>query len=225
MRQLIIRVIVAASLLISGLAAGAAPPETRLTPPKSGPVTVAFVVSDGTTLIDLAGPMQVFDQIQAPGVAFVSFTVSQSRQPIKAGSLTIVPDYIFADAPRADIVVVPAQSGNTPPYFDYLRRMASRGALMLSICTGVSKFAHAGLLDGLQATSHHDYIDRLQELFPKIHFLPDQAWVHSAPRIYTAGGETSGIELALHIVELYFGHTAAVKTARYMDYRGPDWQS
>jgi len=48
--------------------------------------------------------------------------------------------------------------------------------------------------------------------------------VHSAPMIYTAGGEMSGIELALHIVELYFDHDVAVKTARYMEYRGPKWQ-
>ena len=54
--------------------------------------------------------------------------------------------------------------------------------------------------------------------------LRDKAWVHSAPRVYTAGGETSGIELSLHIVELYYDHDMAVKTARYMEYRGPDWQ-
>jgi transcriptional regulator GlxA family with amidase domain len=224
MRALIIRLIFAVMLLGPALAAGAFPPEARLLLPKSGPVQVAFVVSSGTTLIDIAGPMQVFDQIQAPGVPFNVFTVSQSRQPVDAGSLTIVPDYSFGEAPRADIVVVGAQSGSSPPYLEYLRRMAAGGSLMLSVCTGASKFAQAGLLEGLQATSHHDYIEPLQKLYPKVHFLPDQAWVHSAPRIYTAGGETSGIELALHIVELYYGRSVAVKTARYMDYRGPDWQ-
>jgi transcriptional regulator GlxA family with amidase domain len=224
MQALIIRLIIALTLLGSAWPAAAVPPEARLMLPKSRPVQVAFVVSPGTTLIDVAGPMQVFDQIQEPGVPFNVFTVSQSRRPVDAGSLTIVPDYSFEDAPRADIVVVAAQSGRSPPYLEYLRRMAAGGSLMLSVCTGVSKFAQAGLLDGLQATSHHDYIEPLQKLFPKVHFLPDQAWVHSAPRIYTAGGETSGIELALHIVELYYGHAVAVKTARYMDYRGPDWQ-
>jgi transcriptional regulator GlxA family with amidase domain len=224
MRTLIIHLIISATLLCSACAAGAAVPEARLMLPKSGPVQVAFVVSPGTTLIDLAGPMQVFDQIQAPGVPFNVFTVSQSRLPVSAGSLTIVPDYSFDNAPRADIVVVPAQSGDSAPYLAYLRRMAARGTLMLSVCTGASKFAQAGLLDGLQATSHHDYIEPLQKLYPRVHFLPDQAWVHSAPRIYTAGGETSGIELALHIVQLYYGRTVAVKTAHYMDYRGPDWQ-
>lgn len=219
------RLTIMGALLAFACAAAAAPPETRLTLPKSRPVKVAFVVSDGTTLIDVAGPMQVFGEIPAPGAPFLTFTVSQSRQPIKADSLTILPDYTFDNAPGADIIVVGAQSGNSPPYLDYLRRMAGRGTLILTVCTGVSKLARAGLLDGLKATSHHDYIQMLQQMFPKVHFLRDQAWVHSAPRIYTAGGETSGIELALHIVELYYGRAVAVSTARSMDYRGPDWQS
>ena len=219
------RLIVVAMALLTTCAA-AAPAEMRLTLPKAGVVKVAFVVSDGTTLIDVAGPMAVFDQVQSPGTTgFQTFTVSETRKPIKVGTMTITPDYTFGDTPEADIVVVGAQSGNSPPYLDYLRRMAARDRLMVSVCTGVSKFAQAGILDGLEATSHHDFIESLQKRFPKVHFLRDKAWVHSAPTIYTAGGETSGIELALHIVELYFDHDVAVKTARYMEYRGPDWQS
>jgi transcriptional regulator GlxA family with amidase domain len=220
------RLIVSVMLFLATCAA-AAPAEIPLALPGSGSVKVAFVVSNNATLIDVVGPMQVFDQIQAPPgkPEFETFTVSQTRDPIKIGTMTVVPDYTFADAPEADIVVVGAQSGNSPPYLDYLRLMATRGRLMLSVCTGVSKFAQAGILDGLQATTHHDYTEMLQKLYPKVHFMPDTAWVRSAPRIYTAGGETSGIELALHIVELYFDHDVAVKTARYMDYRGPAWQN
>ena len=203
-------------------------PEAKLTLPKSGIVTVAFVISDGATLIDDAGPMQTFEQAQSPGTTgFKSFTVSATRSPIKAGELTVIPDYTFDDAPDADIVVVGAQSGrpSREPYRAYLRRMAARGRLMLSVCTGVSLFADAGLLDGLEATSHHDFIDRLQKDFPKVRWIRDRAYVHSAPMIYTAGGETSGFELALHIIELYWNHDVAVKTARSMEYRGPAWQS
>jgi transcriptional regulator GlxA family with amidase domain len=221
MREIILGALLALLVVVPSRAAE----EARLTLPKSGTVMVAFVVSDNATLIDIAGPMQVFDQVQSPGTtSFRTFTVSQTRAPIHAGTMTIVPDYTFADAPEADIVVLGAQSGNTAPYLDYLRRMNTGGKLMLSVCTGVSKFAQAGILDGLEATSHHDFIDQFQTRFPKIHFVRDKAWVHSAPRIYTAGGETSGIELALHIVELYFDHATAVRTARYMEYRGPAWQ-
>lgn len=199
--------------------------EAKLVLPKSGVAKVAFVISDRATLIDIAGPMQTFDQVQSPGTTgFETFTVSETRNPIKAGKLTIVPDYTFDDVPDADIVVVGAQTGDNEKYLGYLRSMNSRGKLLLSVCTGVSKFAQAGLLDGLEATSHHDFIESFQNKFPKIHFLKDMDYVHSAPKIYTAGGETSGIELALHIIELYFDHDVAVKTARYMEYRGPKWQ-
>jgi transcriptional regulator GlxA family with amidase domain len=200
-------------------------PEAKLTMPKSGIAKVAFVVSPDATLIDLVGPMQTFDQAQAPGKeGFETFTVSESRTPLKSGNLTIIPDYTFENAPDPDIVVVGAQRGDNENYMGYLRRMNERGKLMLSVCTGAAKFAQAGILDGKEAATHHDYVDSLQQKYPKVHFVRDKAWVHSAPTIYTAGGEMSGIELALHIVELYYDHDVAVKTARYMEYRGPDWQ-
>jgi len=200
-------------------------PDIKLTLPKSGTVKIAFVISDRATLIDIAGPMQTFDQVQSAGTTgFETFTVSEAKEPLKAGTLTIVPDYTFSDAPDPDIVVVGAQTGNNDKYLGYLRQMTARGKLMLSICTGVSKFAQAGILDGKDATSHHDYIAEFQKRFPKVNFVSNRAWVHSAPMIFTAGGETSGIELALHIIELYFDHDVAVKTARYMEYRGPAWQ-
>jgi len=212
------------SLLVAGLAA--AQEEAKLALPASGVAKVGFIVSKDTTLIDVAGPMAVFDQVPdpAPNRGFQTYTVSESRAPIKAGTLTIVPDYTFADAPDFDIIVEPAQRGNSGPYLDYIRRMTQRGKLMLSVCTGVNQFAAAGLLDGKEATSHHDFIDGFEKKYPKVQWLREKAYVHSAPRIYTAGGETSGIELALHIVELYYDHDMAVKTARYMEYRGPNWQ-
>jgi transcriptional regulator GlxA family with amidase domain len=214
------------AFIISGLLVGTAKADDmKFSPPKSGVVRVAFVVSDQATLIDIAGPMQVFDQVQSPQpLKFKTFTVSESRAPIHAGTMTIVPDFTFESAPESDIVVVGAQSGDSGPYLAYLRQTAARGKLVLSVCTGVRQLAQTGLLDGLNATSHHDFIDQFQQRFPKIHFVRDVPYVHSAPMIFTAGGETSGIELALHITELYLGHDAAVKTARYMEYRGPDWQ-
>jgi len=223
-------------------------PERPLAPPKSRPIKVALLISQNTTLIDIAGPLQTFGQVRARAPAgfvagpdnlevqpdgtyfpFQTYTVSETRTPIHAGAtaqahLTITPDYTFEDAPEPDIVVVGAQSGKDENYLGYLRRMANDGKLVLSVCTGVGQIAQAGLLDGRYATSHHDFISQFQQRYPKIHWVADKAYVHSAPMIYTAGGETSGFELALHIVELYFGRDAAVATARSMEYRGPAWQ-
>jgi transcriptional regulator GlxA family with amidase domain len=218
-----------ALLIASGHVAGSTPqpeaPEEKLQLPGTGVLKAAFVVSERFTLIDVAGPMQVFDQVQAPGTEGIqTFTVAETKTPITVHGITIVPQYTFDTAPEADIIVVGAQTSKTPKFYDYLRNNSKNGKLMLSVCTGAFKFASAGLLDGLQATTHRDYIDDFARQFPRVSPLRNRAWVHSAPRIYTAGGETSGIELALHITELYWGHDVAVKTARYMEYRGPDWQ-
>ncbi len=198
--------------------------EAKLTLPKSGVGKIAFVISNQATLIDIAGPMTVFDQVQSPGTTgFETFTVSETRNPVKVGTVTIIPDYTFDNVPEADIVVVGAQTGETENYLNYFRRMKNSGKLLLAICTGVSKLADAGIMDGLEATTHHDFIDKLQKEYPKVSFVRDVDYVYSAPMVYSAGGETSGVELALHIVELYFDHDVAVKTARYMEYRGPKW--
>ncbi len=48
-------------------------------------------------------------------------------------------------------------------------------------------------------------------------------YVQSDPHIFTSGGLTSGIDLALHLVELRFGQQAAERTAEFMEYKGKDW--
>lgn len=217
-----------AALIVSGNAVAYTPqpeaPEQKLQLPGTRVLKAAFVVSDRFTLIDVAGPMQVFDQVQAPGTEGIqTFTVAETKAPITVKGITIIPQYTFDSAPEADIIVVGAQASKTPKFYDYLRNNSKNGKLMLSVCTGAFKFASAGLLDGLKATTHRDYIDELARQFPSVSVVPNRAWVHSGPRIYTSGGETSGIELALHITELYWDHEVAVKTARYMEYRGPDW--
>ena len=218
-----------AALIGSGYTAAYTPkpeaPEQRLQLPSTGVLKAAFVVSERFTLIDVAGPMQVFDQVQAPGTEGIqTFTVAETKAPIAVNGITIIPQYTFDTAPEADIIVVGAQASQTTKFYEYLRNNRKNGKLMLSVCTGAFKFASAGLLDGLPATTHRDYIDQFARQFPNVSVARNRAWVHSAPRIYTAGGETSGIELALHITELYWNHDVAVKTARYMEYRGPDWQ-
>jgi transcriptional regulator GlxA family with amidase domain len=93
------------------------------------------------------------------------------------------------------------------------------------VCTGARKLALSGLLDGKQATTHHDFIADFRVSYPKVHWLDSQRFVRAGDRLYTAGGLTSGIELALHLVAQRFGQQTAQATADYMEYRGRDWQS
>ena len=116
-------------------------------------------------------------------------------------------------------MVVGAQGGRSKQMLDWLRRAAARSQVLMSVCTGAYKLAMAGLLDGKKAATHHDFQDDFQKRFPKVSLERGVRYVQSDPVIFTAGGLTSGIDLALHVVELYFGRAAAARTAQYMEYR------
>jgi transcriptional regulator GlxA family with amidase domain len=201
---------------------------TALTPRANGPIKVAFVLSEGATVIDFSGPWEVFQDTDVP-TPFELFTVAPSRTPIRTSGngshgISIIPDYTFADAPEPDLIVIGAQYGGAG-LSEWLQKLHADNKIILSVCTGAFKLAQAGLLDGLPATTHHDFVDKLAAAFPKVQVKRSVRYVQSGPRIYTAGGLTSGIDLALHIVEGYFGHDVAQKTADYMEYQGTGWTS
>ena len=89
----------------------------------------------------------------------------------------------------------------------------------MSVCTGAFVLGRAGLLDGRTATTHHDFWDEFQQRFPKVTLQRGSRFVEHE-RIATAGGLTSGIDLALRVVERYYGRETAVATAAYMEYEG-----
>jgi putative intracellular protease/amidase len=205
----------------------------RLTSPANGEtIGVAFVLTDEAVMIDFAGPWEVFQDVMLPSRGaemsmqhpFRPYTVSDGRTPIHASDgMRIVLDYTFDDAPAPKIVVVPAQSGRSPKMLSWLRKMSTQSDIVMSVCTGAFVLADAGLLDGKTATTHHNSYDRLHELFPRITVERNMRYVQSDPVIFTAGGLSSGIDLALHVVELYFGRELAQDTANQMEYEGKGW--
>lgn len=194
--------------------------------PAGRPMTVAFVVTTGANVMDFAGPWEVFQDAGGPpdgGRAFALYTVSDSKEPIvMTGGLRVVAEHTFADAPKPDIVVVGAQRGSDA-MLEWLTR-ASTEATVLSICTGAFKVARLGLFDGLPATTHHDFFDRMEKQFPKVKLQRGVRWVQASDRLYSAGGLTSGIDLALHIVAKLLGDAAAERTAFYMEHSGDGWK-
>ena len=206
-----------------------------LTPPKTGAIPVAFVLTEGSTVIDFAGPWEVFQDVMVPSrgsshdeqMPFQLYTVGDSPTAITAsGGLKIVPDYSFDTAPKPRIVVVGAQRGSEK-LTAWLKKVAAdpETDVVMSVCTGAFKLAGAGLLDGKAATTHHDFLDRFAQQYPKVKLQRGLRFVESDAHTFTAGGLTSGIDLALHVVELYFGTPTAEQTARYMEYQGGGWRA
>jgi transcriptional regulator GlxA family with amidase domain len=203
---------------------------TKLTPPVAGGIAVAVPISEGATVIDFAGPWDVFVSVMLPGgdgsmsdqMPFHLFTVSTTKQPVTVeGGMKIVPDYTFADAPLYRVAVVPAQRGSEQLHA-WLRKTAASADVVMSVCTGVMQVARAGLLKGKSATTHHDYYDRLTREHPDIDLKRGVRFVENE-KISTAGGETCGIDLALRVVERYFGRLVAARTAVFIEHQGTSW--
>jgi transcriptional regulator GlxA family with amidase domain len=97
--------------------------------------------------------------------------------------------------------------------------MAPKADVVMSVCTGAFLLAKTGLLDGRLATTHHDYYDSFAKKFPDVTLVRDVRYVENpGGKLCSAGGISSGIELALRVVERYFGGHSTAQTAYYMEY-------
>lgn len=188
------------------------------------PRNVAILVYEGVELLDFAGPGEVFSAAHGPaGRAFRVFTVAKTKAPVRSqGFVTLTPEFSIADCPEPDVVVLPG--GNVPDedreLQQWVRRCADTGELVMSVCNGAFLAAEAGLLDGLEVTTHHGSLQALTARYPKTKVFTNRRFVDSG-QVMTCAGVSAGIDGALHVVERLLGAQAAKDTARYMEY---DWR-
>jgi putative intracellular protease/amidase/YHS domain-containing protein len=206
-------------------ASGMASAPVPLSPP-SGSIPVAFLISPGAVVIDFCGPWAVFESVGVEGRAqptFHLYTVAESRSPVIASSgMKIVPDFTLQTAPPPKVLVIPAQNDLGARTLEWIRSVAATADVTMSVCTGALLLAKTGLLDGKPATTHHSAYRQLALEFPKVEVRRGARFVESG-NLATAGGLSSGIDLALRVVERYFGRDVATQTAYYLEYQGQGW--
>ena len=186
-------------------------------------MNIAIMLYPGVELLDFAGPGEVFAAADH-GRAFEVYTVGLSTEPmISQGFVRIVPEYSVNDAPRPDVVVIPGGSVGSlmgdKAAMAWVRQVSDE-ATILSVCNGALALAELGLLDGLEATTHHGSIKALRESSEKIRVHADARFVDNG-RIITSAGVSAGIDAALHLVGRLLTPETARSTALYMEY---DWR-
>ena len=216
------------SKLSSGVGRGkpAAAPNP-LKPPKSGSITVAFPLSRGVIDIDFSGPWAIFGSVMLPGgdmtSPFHQYSVAETKAPLVTESgLTVVPDYTFETAPQPKVIVIPAQDASEA-MLQWIRKSSVGADLTMSVCVGAIVLAKTGLLNGKSATTHHDAYKDFANEFPKVHLIRGVRFVEEG-NMATSGGLASGIDLALHVVDRYFGRKLAEDTAYNLEYQGQGWK-
>ncbi|HJT46462.1 MAG TPA: DJ-1/PfpI family protein [Chthoniobacterales bacterium] len=200
--------------------------ENSLKPPVKDPIPVAFLISNGAVVIDFCGPWEVFQDAYVPSrpdSPFRLYTVSETKKPIRtSGGMQIIPDYTIADAPPPKVIVIPAQSEPSAAVLDWIRKSSKTTDVTMSVCTGAFVLAKTGLLDGKSATTFHGAFGKFAMKFPNIELKRGARFVENG-NLATAGGLSSGIDLALRVVERYYGRDVAQQTAYTMEYQGQGW--
>ena len=183
---------------------------------------VAVLICDGVALFEFGIVAEVFG-LRRPelGVPWYDMvTVSFDRPPLKAtGGVRVLPSHSVRMLAKAGTIVIPnwPRLDETPPsaMLAAVRAAHTRGARLLSICSGAFVLAAAGLLDGRRATTHWMHAEKLSTRYPKVNVEPSVLYVESG-RIFTAAGSAAGIDLGLHIVRHDYGSDIANQVARRM---------
>src|SRR5438094_6901935 len=201
---------------------------TSLKPPDKGQIPIAFLISDGAVVIDFCGPWEVFQDVMIPGsqdMPFRLYTVAETKKPIRtSGGMQIVPDYTIQNAPPPKVIVIPAQSRPSPAVLEWISKSSKTTDVTMSVCTGAFVLAKTGLLNGKSATTYHGAFGRFAMQFPDIQLKRGARFVENE-NLATAGGLSSGIDLALRVVERYFGREVARRTAYDTVSQGEGWKS
>jgi len=194
----------------------AAPADDAPTPTK-----VAILLFDGVEIIDYTGPYEVF----GAGNGFEIYTVSATEAAITtAMGMRVLPKYTFANAPQADVVIIPGGDvrtvQNDAPTLEWLKKQSGAAEHVMSVCNGAFTLANTGLLQGLTSTTTRAHIDTLKRQHPQIKVVRDQRVVDNG-KFLTTGGLSAGIDGALHILSRMRGEGEAHAVAVQLEY---DWR-
>lgn len=183
---------------------------------------VAILLLDGIVPFDLGSSTQILGTARdASGKRLYSLKVCGAGPVRSEHGFTVVPDPGLEELATADTVVVPGvhsggpvSDGSLPPAIrDALVAAAARGARIVSICTGASVLAAAGLLDGRPAATHWNWASTISRLYPEVEWNFDVLFVDDGD-VLTSAGVGAGIDLCLHIVRNDFGTEVANRAAR-----------
>jgi len=182
---------------------------------------VFFFIANGVHALDLAGPLQVFYECANYGIPYEIVYVSHTPAVLMSSGLGINNLLHFSSVTptKDDIIIIPGFDISTystedhSALYKWLNNANIEQSAICSICTGAFALAEAGLLDNIECTTHWKYVQTLQQQFPKIKVLQNKLFV-VAGNIYTSAGITTGIDVALYIMELRHGAYFAFRVAR-----------
>lgn len=190
---------------------------------------IAALAYPGLQLLDIVGPLETFnlaarqriDDGEAREKAYEVFVIGREAGPVASMSgITVTADRGLADdISDIDTLLIPGAltGGNAfyddPDYIAWVRRAAGDVRRLCSVCSGALLLASAGLLDGRRATTHWMDAEQLREDYPAVRVEANRIFLED-DGVFTSGGITAGIDLALALIERDHSRRLALKVAK-----------
>ncbi len=192
-------------------------------------INVAFAILPKVHMIDLAGPVQVFYEANQFGAKFnIQYCALQDQDtvPSQQGLMFAnLPSFNTIELFKSDYLFIAGiefsaiQSGQLKAgydrFYDWLHQQYNKGVNICSVCSGTFVLAASQMLQNKTCTTHWKCLDYLKKNYSSIKVVSDQLYVKDG-NMYTSAGMTSGIDMALFIVEENFGPVITSKVAREM---------
>ena len=184
-------------------------------------LNIGFLVFPNFNILDLSGPLAAFDvpRHEVTPTPYRLTTYSEHGGLVESSCGTCVSTVPLG---RGDVDTFIAVGGRgavpasqSPSLIALVRKTARRARRVASVCSGTFLLAEAGLLDGRRVTTHWEYAQRLQQGYPTVKLECDQIYLRDG-HIWTSGGVTAGIDLALALIEEDVGVAAAQRAARVL---------
>jgi transcriptional regulator GlxA family with amidase domain len=195
--------------------------------PPNGKRIVEVLAYPSVKLLDVTGPIQVFASANAfmaqagEAMPYAIRIVAQGGDRVEAsGGVELAVHPLSAVDAALDTLVIAGGEGvaaaaTDTALIDWVRERAKQSRRTASVCTGAFLLAASGMLDGRRAVTHWAFCAELARRFPAIRVEPDRIFIQDGP-VWTSAGVTSGIDLALALVEEDLGRAAALAVARYL---------
>jgi len=186
-----------------------------------------FVIPPSVHLLDITGPAHIFHEAEAYGadLSLHFIALQQNGKVLSSAGLFLcdLQDFSAFSLTENDLLFLPGMDFDTltdtrflsdcAPFFQWLNEQMENGAQICSVCTGAFLLGFAGLLRKRKTTTHWKYFDRFQECFPDALLQKERLFV-SDGNLHASGGVSSGIDLALHLMEAHYGAPFAAKIAK-----------
>jgi len=189
---------------------------------------VIILVPESSVLAAIVDPRYMFTAVneflrsagQQPKFNVLLMGLSKEVK-LSEGLFSVHTDVTVDEAPRADLILIPALSGNleqaiekNKPFVSWINKQYKDGAEVASLCIGAFLLASTGLLNGKSCSTHWLFANQFRSMFPEVELMPDKI-ITEKNGVYSSGGASSYWNLLLHLVEKHAGRDMAILASKF----------